>query len=274
VEHAVLHLLYSRFWHKVLFDLGYVSTPEPFQKLVNQGLILGEDGEKMSKSRGNVINPDEVIARYGADAFRLYEMFMGPLEQVKPWKTDGLEGTYRFLQRVWRLVVAEDGGLEKNLVETEISSGLDQMLHETIREVTNDLEKLEFNTAIAQLMTFLNELYKLKEIPLSVIETFVLLLAPFAPHIAEELWRKLGNRETLACEPWPSFDEMIAQKSHVEIAVQVNGKIRERIHVASGAGKNELEQAALALEKIRRELGDKKPKKIIVVPGRLVNILI
>jgi len=274
IEHAVLHLLYSRFWHKVLFDLGWVSTPEPFAKLVNQGLILGEDGEKMSKSRGNVVNPDEIILKYGADAMRLYEMFMGPLQQVKPWKTDGLEGTYRFLQRVWRLIVSEEDGLEKNIIAKEIAPELDQLLHETIKKVTEDLDHLEFNTAIAKLMELLNEFYKLKEIPQKAVEVFILLLAPFAPHLAEEIWQRLGFATSLAYEPWPSYDEKTAQRSKIEVAVQINGKIKDRFSVPADISKERLEAEALKLEKVRSQLEGKRPKKIIVVPGRLVNILI
>jgi len=254
--------------------LGFVSTPEPFQKLVNQGLILGEDGEKMSKSRGNVVSPDEVIDEYGTDAFRLYEMFMGPLAQVKPWKTDGLEGTYRFLQRLWRLLISEEGGIEKNITEKEITPELNQLIHETIREVTEDLERLEFNTAIAKMMELLNEFYKLREIPKQAVKTFILLLAPFAPHIAEELWEKLGNAGTLAYEPWPTFDPKIAQKSMVNVAIQVNGKIRDKVDFPADISKEKLEKEALQLESIQKFLDGKKPKKVIVVPGRLVNILV
>ena len=274
VEHAVLHLLYARFWHKVLFDIGAVSTREPFQRLINQGLILGEDGEKMSKSRGNVVNPDDMIDQYGADAFRLYEMFMGPLSQVKPWQTRGLEGTYRFLQRVWRLFVAEDGGIEKNIIEKKVSPELDQLVHQTVKEVTLDTQNLEFNTAIAQLMTLLNEFYKLKEIPRSAAKTFVLLLSPYAPHIAEELWQKFGNTKIIASEEWPAYDEKISMKNMLNIAVQINGKIREKFDVPRDISKEELERVALKLENIKRVMGDKVPKKIIVVPGRLVNILL
>jgi len=274
VEHAVLHLLYARFWHKVLYDLGHVSTKEPFQKLINQGLILGNDGEKMSKSRGNVVSPDEIIDKYGADAMRLYEMFMGPLSQVKPWKTDGLEGTYRFCQRIWRLIVAEGGGLEKNITDIEISPELNQLLHQTIKEVTEDTESLSMNTAIAKLMTLLNEFYKLKEVPKEAVETFILLVSPYTPHLAEELWERLGHSEPLAYHPWPKFDAKVAIKASVNIAIQVNGKIKVRFDVPSDLSKSDLEKCALDHDEVKDLLDGKSPKKVIAVPGRLVNIIL
>ena len=208
-EHAVLHLLYARFWHKVLFDRGYVSTPEPFQKLVNQGMILGENGEKMSKSRGNVVNPDEVVKEYGADALRLYEMFMGPLEAVKPWSMDGVSGVRGFLDRVWRMILddrAEAVALNPAVQDVEPTAKQNRVLHKTIKAVTDDLEHMSFNTAIARMMEFTNFFLKSEVRPRLAMEKLVLLLSPLAPHIAEELWQALGHADTLAYEPWPAFD--------------------------------------------------------------------
>ena len=269
-EHAVLHLLYSRFWHKVLFDLGHVSTSEPFMRLVNQGMILGEDNRKMSKSWGNVINPDDVVKEYGADTLRLYEMFMGPLESAKPWNTQGVEGIYRFLGRVWRLFCTEDGQL---LVDDSVPDAkLVKALHQTIKKVGGDTEALAFNTAIAQMMIFVNELTAQDARPRAVLEPFAILLAPYAPHLAEELWQKLGHPQTLSCEPWPKFDPARLVENTVTIVVQVNGKVRDKLDVPAGISKEELEKLALANEKVREFIGGKAIKKIIVVPGKLVNI--
>ena len=269
-EHAVLHLLYSRFWHKVLFDLGHVSTSEPFMRLVNQGMILGEDNRKMSKSWGNVINPDDVVKEYGADTLRLYEMFMGPLESAKPWNTQGVEGIYRFLGRVWRLFCTEDGQL---LVDDSVPDAkLVKALHQTIKKVGGDTEALAFNTAIAQMMIFVNELTAQEARPRAVLEPFAILLAPYAPHLAEELWQKLGHPQTLSCEPWPTFDPALLIENTVTIVVQVNGKVRDKLDVPAGISKEELEKLALANEKVREFIGGKQIKKVIVVPGKLVNI--
>ena len=295
-EHAVLHLLYARFWHKVLYDLGYASTPEPFFKLVNQGLILGEDGQKMSKSTGNVVNPDAVVKEFGADAFRLYEMFMGPLEMVKPWSTKGVEGVYRFLGRVWRLFVDEKSERDFNQEQT-ISTGDDahalskvhlspminlvepsraqlKVLHACVKKVTEDLDSLRFNTAISALMIFVNEAISWETRPAPVMETFLVLLQPFAPHIAEELYSKLtpGGR-ALAYYPWPSYDASLLVESQLEIPVQVNGKLRDRIGVPVDASREDLEKAALASEKVRPFLAGKTVLKVIVVPKKLVNIV-
>src|SRR3989338_1013946 len=207
-EHAVLHLLYSRFWHKVLYDLGHVSTPEPFRKLINQGLILGEDGEKMSKSRGNVVNPDDVIRAHGADAFRLYEKFLVPLEKVKPWSTRGIEGVDRFLQRAWRLVMTDEG-TPKAPSDSVPDAELNRLLHQTIKEVTEDLDALRLNTAISHLMVLLNSLVNQSPLPKAAVETFVLLLSPLAPHLGEELWERLGHSESVAYHPWPSYDPQL-----------------------------------------------------------------
>jgi len=300
-EHAVLHLLYARFWHKILFDLGHVSTSEPFFKLVNQGLILGEDGQKMSKSRGNVINPDEILQEYGADAFRLYEMFMGPLEMVKPWNTKGVEGVYRFLGRVWRLFVSEksETDFEQNVAAQPANSAqfLDAVqlhpliqevaptqaqlkaLHAAIKKVTEDLDGLRFNTAISALMVFVNEAMGWESRPRSVLHDFLLLLHPFAPHLAEELFAKLKPREekepsSLAYEPWPKFDPALLVESTIEIPVQVNGKLRDRILVPVDATEDQIQKAAFACEKAKPFLEGKSVKKVIVVPKKLVNIVV
>jgi leucyl-tRNA synthetase len=310
-EHAVLHLLYARFWHKVLFDLGYVSTPEPFFKLVNQGLILGEDGQKMSKSRGNVVNPDDILAEYGADAFRLYEMFMGPLEMVKPWNTKGVEGVYRFLGKVWRLFVDEQSVTDFEQAQTTSEASkrgelLDviklnpaisdavpspaqlKALHACIKKVTEDLDGLRFNTAISALMVFINEAMTWDKKSQVVLRDFLILLQPFAPHIAEELWSKIqspkskgaeaGENETplqsLGYRPWPKYDAALLVEDFLEIPVQVNGKLRDVIKIAANATQAELEAAALASEKVKLFIDGKTIKKIIVVPKKLVNIAV
>jgi leucyl-tRNA synthetase len=299
-EHAVLHLLYARFWHKILFDLGHVSTPEPFYKLVNQGLILGEDNQKMSKSRGNVINPDDILAEYGADAFRLYEMFMGPLEMVKPWNTQGVEGVYRFLGRVWRFFVdeasetefeqrlttqAEQGaallatlGLHPAIKACQPTPAQLKAMHACIKKVTEDLDGLRFNTAISGLMTFLNEAMTWETRPAALLADFLILLQPLAPHLAEELWSWLAAAKyvparSLAYAPWPAFDPALLVEDTLEIPVQVNGKLRDVIRVAAGATQAELEAAAKGAEKVQPFLVGKTIKKVIVVPKKLVNIV-
>jgi len=300
-EHAVLHLLYARFWHKVLYDLGHVSTPEPFFKLVNQGLILGEDSRKMSKSCGNVVNPDDILAEYGADAFRLYEMFMGPLEMVKPWSTKGVEGVYRFLGRGWRFFVDEQSETEFEqalTAEPQRGSGLLEdirlsaaiadttptptqlkALHACIKKVTEDLDGLRFNTAISALMVFINEAMTWDAKPFSVLRDFLILLQPFAPHLAEELWAKLhATRNTqhipsLAYAPWPKFDPALLVEDTLEIPVQVNGKLRDVIKVPAAASQADLEAAAKASEKVKPFLEGKTIKKVIVLPKKLVNIV-
>jgi leucyl-tRNA synthetase len=274
-EHAVLHLLYARFWHKFLFDLGYVSTREPFKKLINQGMILGEDGQKMSKSRGNVVNPDKVVADYGADSMRLYEMFMGPLEAVKPWSMQGLEGVHRFLQRVWRLVVdGETGNLSNNVKDVGADEATTRLLHQTIKKVGGDIETFNFNTAISAMMIFINHLAKQAVVPRAVLEPFILILSPFAPHIAEELWQKLGHNKTLAYQPWPEFDPELVKEVEVELAIQVNGKIKDRIVVSAQADEESIKQKALASERVIAALAGKQPKKVIVIKSRLVNIVV
>ncbi|MHC4458702.1 MAG: leucine--tRNA ligase [Planctomycetota bacterium] len=274
-EHAVLHLLYARFWHKFLYDLGYVSTKEPFKKLVNQGMVLGEDGQKMSKSRGNVVNPDKVIADYGADSMRLYEMFMGPLEAIKPWSMQGVEGVHRFLNKVWRMVVDEETGLLCEAVkQADADEATLRLLHQTIKKVGDDTETFGFNTAISQMMIFTNHLSKQQVRPKSVIEKFVLLLSAFAPHIAEELWEKLGHTESLAYEPWPEYDKELIKEKEIELAVQVNGKIRDRIVIAADTDEEHIKQKALGSEKVTAAIAGKEPKKIIVIKSRLVNIVV
>jgi leucyl-tRNA synthetase len=338
-EHAVLHLLYARFWHKVLFDRGHVHTTEPFQKLVNQGMILGEmeytgfqkasmwlssdqvdyDGKvardkgngedyapikldeeavekkgdhfvlkkipqvridarafKMSKSRGNVINPDQVVREYGSDSLRLYEMFMGPLEAVKPWSMRGVEGVYRFLGRVWRLFVddrAESMKLADAVRDVPADRATLRKLHQTIQKVTEDLEGMRFNTAISAMMEFTNFLTPLAQRPRSVLEPFILLLSPFAPHLAEELWRALGHAETLAYEPWPKYDPALTKEDEVEVPVQINGKLKSKLTVPAGTGEAALREAALGDLKVKEQLVGKQVKKVIVVPGKLVNIV-
>ncbi len=281
-EHAVLHLLYARFWHKVMFDLGYLTTAEPFQRLVNQGIILGEDGVKMSKSRGNVVNPDDVISLYGADAFRLYEMFMGPLEQMKPWSMTGVEGVYRFLARVWRLVMEEtqtgDWQLSAALAEAEPTKKQLRVIHRTIRKVTEDIEALSFNTAIAEMMKYVNEFTGAEQRPLAAIRFLLQILNPFAPHLTEELWSLLtpafpGFEGELAYRAWPRFDEQYLVEDEIEIVIQFNGKLRDKITVEPGASKEQIELAALESAKIVDALAGKAPRKVIVVPGKLVNVV-
>jgi leucyl-tRNA synthetase len=274
-EHAVLHLLYSRFWHKVLYDLGYVSTKEPFKKLINQGMILGEDGQKMSKSRGNVVNPDEVITNYGADSMRLYEMFMGPLESMKPWSMHGVEGVHRFLNKVWRTVINEDTGqVNDEVTESEPDEKTLRLLHQTVKKVGSDIETFGFNTAISQMMIFINHLSQQKNRPKSVIETFLLSLSSFAPHISEELWSRMGHNDTIAHEPWPVYDEKLIKEKEIELAIQVNGKIKDRLLVFVDTSEEEIKQKALECEKVALALEGKTPKKIIVIKSRLVNIVI
>jgi leucyl-tRNA synthetase len=340
-EHAVLHLLYSRFWHKVLYDRGVVSTPEPFAKLVNQGMILGEaeltgyqtlrgewitaervqeadeesvhkdTGEelkavrvdntaakkkgdafvliadedvvlrhrayKMSKSRGNVINPDSIVADYGADSLRLYEMFMGPLEDSNPWSTEGVSGVRNFLGRVWRMIIdeyADDVRLNAAVVPAAPTEDQARELHKTIKKVSEDIDKLSFNTAIARMMEFCNFFTKESQRPRGVMEQFVLLLSPFAPHIAEELWQALGHASTLAYEPWPAYDEGMIRESELEVVVQVNGKVRDKIRVPADAGQDRMAELARAQPKIAELLKGRQIVKTVAVPGRLVNFVL
>jgi leucyl-tRNA synthetase len=273
-EHAVLHLMYARFWHKVLYDLGYVSTKEPFLKLRHQGIILGEDNQKMSKSRGNVVNPDEVVAQYGADAMRLFEMFMGPLEDMKPWSTRGVEGVYRFLNRVWRLFITDDGTLDSSIMNVPPTPAFERLYHQTVKKVGEDIEALRFNTAISQLMIFTNEALKLERKPRALLEQFVLLLAPFAPHLAEELWQRLGHEKSLAYEPWPSYDPAKTLQETVEVVFQVNGKVRSKVQVAIDTAENELEQMALSDAHVKRHVDGKRIARTVVVKNKLVNFVV
>jgi leucyl-tRNA synthetase len=273
-EHAVLHLLYARFWHKVLYDIGVVSTKEPFQRLVNQGMILGENNEKMSKSKGNVVNPDDVIESHGTDTLRVYEMFMGPLEATKPWSTSGVDGSHRFLNRVWRLFIDEEGALSSKIKEDVGSEAFIRVWHQTIKKVTEDMESLRFNTAISQLMVFINEAYKQDELPKDAMKDFAILLSPLAPHIAEELWQVLGHQDTITYAAWPSFDESKLVESEVEIVIQFSGKIKFRKMVQANLTKDELESLIVADDQVQQEIAGRAIRKVIVVPGKLVNIVV
>ena len=271
-EHAVLHLLYARFWHKFLYDLGVVPTKEPFQKLFNQGMILGEGNEKMSKSKGNVVNPDDITKSHGADTLRLYEMFMGPLDASVEWTTTGVDGARRFLDRVWRLLIDESGELRETVVNEETAK-LDKVYNETIKKVTEDFDNMHFNTAISQMMVFVNEAYKVDEISIDYAKGLVKVLSPIAPHIAEELWEKLGETDTIAYAEWPTFDESKLVEDEVEILVQVLGKPKARIMMDPTLSKDEVEKIALNDEKVKEAIEGKTIRKVIVVPGKLVNIV-
>ncbi|GAF15876.1 LOW QUALITY PROTEIN: leucyl-tRNA synthetase [Bacillus sp. JCM 19046] len=274
VEHAVLHLLYARFWHKFLYDIGVVPTKEPFQKLFNQG-ILGDNNEKMSKSKGNVVNPDDIIATHGADTLRLYEMFMGPLDASIAWSTNGLDGSRRFLERVWRLIVNEETGqLNDKVQDAEATDVLTRTYHQTVKKVTEDFTEIRFNTGISQLMVFVNEANKQDILPKELAEGFVKLLSPIAPHIAEEIWQKLGHSESIAYAEWPTYDESLLVENEIEVVVQINGKVKAKLVVAKTASKDELEAAAKADAKVQEAIGDKAIRKIIAVPGKLVNIVV
>ena len=282
-EHAVLHLLYARFWQKVLFDLGYVSKPEPFQRLVNQGIILGEDNQKMSKSRGNIVSPDDVIDQYGADAFRCYEMFMGPLEQMKPWSMRGVEGVSRFLARVWRLFMTEnqsgDWELSGKIKEIDADKAQQKMTHATIKKVTEDIESFSFNTAISQMMIFVNAFTGAETIPLSSMRSFLVLLSPFAPHMASELWERLNAsftdaRGDITGQRWPSYDERLLVEDEVEVVLQINGKVRDRMKMSILATDEQMKTAALSNPKIHERIAGKTVRNVIVVPKKLVNIVV
>jgi leucyl-tRNA synthetase len=282
-EHAVLHLLYARFWHKVLFDLGYLSKPEPFQRLVNQGIILGEDSQKMSKSRGNIVNPDDVIDQYGADAFRCYETFMGPLEQMKPWSMRGVEGVARFLARVWRLFMTENQAgnweLSAKIKDVGPTGPQTKITHATIKKVTQDIESLSFNTAISQMMIFANAFTNAETLPLSAMRSFLVLLNPFAPHLTPELWEKLNakfrdNPVEMSDQKWPSYDERFLVEDEVEMVIQVNGKVRDRMKISILATEKDMQTAALANPKIQKFTSGKAIRKIVVVQGKLVNIVV
>ncbi|MGE7603383.1 leucine--tRNA ligase [Peribacillus sp. NPDC097675] len=272
-EHAVLHLLYARFWHKFLYDIGVVPTKEPFQNLFNQGMILGENNEKMSKSKGNVVNPDDIVESHGADTLRMYEMFMGPLDASIAWSTNGLDGSRRFLDRVWRLLVNEDGTMTDKLVDTDDSGKLEKVYHQTVKKVTENYEELKFNTAISQLMVFINDAYKAETLPKEYIEGFVKLLAPAAPHISEELWSKLGHSESIAYGTWPAFDEAKLVDNEVEIVIQINGKVKAKLMVPTDTTREKLEEIAMGEDAIKEQIDGKTVRKVIAVPGKLVNIV-
>ncbi|MEO0452611.1 MAG: leucine--tRNA ligase [Verrucomicrobiota bacterium] len=276
-EHAVLHLLYARFWHKVLFDIGAVSTPEPFHRLVNQGIILGEDNQKMSKSRGNVVNPDDVVSEYGADALRLFEMFMGPLEQVKPWSMKGVEGVYRFLGRAWRLIMLEnqEGKWELHPTICDDNPTPEQLksLHQSIKKITEDIEALSFNTAISQLMVLTNDLTKAEKRPRAILEPFLIMLAPFAPHLSEELWNQLGHEQTLSYEPWPVCNEDYLTEDEIEIIIQVNGKLKARLSIPADLPREDYEAKAKSHPDFDQWIEGKTIRKVIAVPGKLINIV-
>ena len=271
-EHAVLHLLYARFWHKVLYDLGLVPTPEPFMKLVNQGMILGENHEKMSKSKGNVVNPDEIVDQYGADTLRLYEMFMGPLTESVPWDPKGLHGANKWVHRVWRLLMDDNNHL-RDRVSTINDGQLTAVYHQTFKKVTDDYELLHFNTAISQLMVFVNEAYKVDDLPVEYMEGFVKMLAPIMPHLAEELWSHFHESDTITYQPWPKYDESALQSSTIEMMVQVNGKLRAKLQVEKDSDRDDLQKLALANEHVKKFVDGKDIKRVIVVPNKIINIV-
>ncbi|MDI9504200.1 MAG: leucine--tRNA ligase [Erysipelotrichaceae bacterium] len=269
-EHAVLHLLYARFWHRFLYDIGKLNVKEPFKKLFHQGMILGDNGEKMSKSRGNVVSSDYVIEEFGADTLRLYEMFMGPLEASLPWSTTGLEGAHRFLNRVWRLY---DGVTIEDKISDKNSGELDYVYNFTVKKVTEDFENLQFNTAISQMMIFVNEVYKAKSVYRPYLDGFIRLFSPLCPHIGEEIYERLGHKDGISLAPWPTYEPKHLVLDEIEIAVQVNGKLRATIKVANDASKEEVEKLALAEERVKRHLEGLTIRKIIVVLGKIVNIV-
>ncbi|KHF39693.1 leucine--tRNA ligase [Halalkalibacter okhensis] len=274
-EHAVLHLLYARFWHKVLYDIGVVQTKEPFQKLYNQGMILGENNEKMSKSKGNVVNPDDVVESHGADTLRLYEMFMGPLDGSIAWSTNGLDGARRFLDRVWRLFVDEaTGELNRAIQDAKATESFTRVYHQSVKKITEDMTELRFNVAISQMMVFINEGYKQEVLPRELMEGFVKMLSPIAPHLAEELWEKLGHAGTISYEEWPTFDESLLVENEVEVVVQINGKVKAKLLIPTDATREQMEEIAKDDEKVQAAIGEKTVRKIIAVPGKLVNIVV
>ena len=271
-EHAVLHLLYARFWHKFLYDLGVVPTPEPFMKLVNQGMILGENHEKMSKSKGNVVNPDDIVAQYGADTLRLYEMFMGPLTESVPWDEKGLHGAIKWVHRVWRLLMDDNNHL-RDRISTINDGKLDKIYNQTVKKVTEDYERMHFNTAISQLMVFVNEAYKVDDLPVEYMEGFIKMISPIMPHMAEELWSQFHESDTITYQPWPTYDPNKIVEDEVEMIVQVNGKVRAKIKMAKDTDRDEAEKLALADDNVKKFTDGKDIKKVIVVPNKIVNIV-
>lgn len=272
-EHAVLHLLYARFWHKVLYDLGFVPTPEPFMKLVNQGMILGANHEKMSKSKGNVVNPDDIVDQYGADTLRLYEMFMGPIEESVPWDEKGLHGSNKWLHRVWRLLMDENNHL-RDRVSNYNDGKLTKIYNQTVKKVTEDFERMHYNTAISQLMVFVNEAYKVDDLPVEYMEGFVKMISPLVPHMAEEIWSHFHKSDTIAYQPWPTYDENELVEDEVDIVVQVNGKVRAKIKMARDIDKQDAEDIALADDNVKSHVDGKEVVKVIVIPNRIVNIVV
>ncbi|MEE6727992.1 leucine--tRNA ligase [Pediococcus acidilactici] len=271
-EHAVLHLLYTRFWHKVLYDLGVVPTKEPFQKLVNQGMILGSNHEKMSKSKGNVVNPDDIVERFGADTLRLYEMFMGPLTESVAWSEEGLNGSRKWIERVWRLMIDDNNHLRDRITMIN-DHKLDLIYNQTVKKVTEDYENMRFNTAISQMMVFVNEAYKADALPMVYMEGLVKLLSPIVPHVAEEIWQIMGHDETITYEAWPTYDESKLVQDTVQVILQVNGKVRSKVEVEKDLDQAELEKIALADERIQQWTAEKDIKKVIVIPNKIVNIV-
>ena len=271
-EHAVLHLLYARFWHKVLYDLGLVPTKEPFMKLVNQGMILGSNHEKMSKSKGNVVNQDDIVDKYGADTLRLYEMFMGPLTESVPWDEEGLHGSYKWIQRVWRLLMDDNNHL-RDRVSNFNDGKLTKVYNQTVKKVTEDFERMHFNTAISQLMVFVNEAYKADDLPAEYMQGFIKMISPVMPHVAEELWSQFGISDTIAYQPWPKYDPAALVENEVEMILQVNGKVRAKVKMAKDTSKEEAEKQALTNEHVQKFTAGKDIKKVIVVPNKIVNIV-
>ena len=271
-EHATRHLIYARFWHKFLYDIGVVSNKEPFTKLVNQGLILGPDGQKMSKSRGNVANPDDMVKGFGADSLRLYEMFIGPLEDPKPWDPRGIIGVHRFLNKVWNLILNRNQ--VKNSRQSETSSGLDRLIHQTIKKVTEDIQNFRFNTAISALMILVNEMEKQSSIVKSQLLIVTKLLFPFAPHIAQELWQKLGGKSLLDYEEWPIWDKKLIQEEEFDLVVQINGKFRVAMRVKKGINESDAKKLVFDNEIVKKWIADKDIKKVIFVPNKLINFIV
>ncbi len=274
-EHAVLHLLYARFWHKALYDLGIVPTKEPFHKLVNQGMILGNNHEKMSKSKGNVVNPDDIVASHGADTLRLYEMFMGPIDAAIPWSEKGIDGSRKFLDRIWRLFVTADGKLSGSITpDAQPDTEFEKVYHQTVKKVTADFEIMHYNTGIAQLMTFINEAYKQEQIPAAMAEGFIQMLSPVAPHISEEIWSLLGHQQSVEKSSWPVYDASKLAEKQIEVIVQINGKIRARLMVEKGTSRDSLEKKAMSEQNVIERLEGKTVRKVIAVPDKLVNIVV
>jgi leucyl-tRNA synthetase len=268
MEHTTLHLLYSRFWHKFLYDCGYVPTPEPYQKRTSHGMILASDGEKMSKSRGNVVNPDEIVENDGADTFRLYEMFIGPFDQVAMWSEESLNGVYRFVARVYSLFKKVYKDADAPMGEADLRA-----MHKCILEVTERIDQMKFNTAVSSMMTYVNYLADKDKVPATMYETLLKLICPFTPHLAEEMWARLGHSSLIITEAWPVGDAKLAADNLVTVAVQINGKMRGTINIAKDADKAVAEAEALKLDNVARQLEGKTVKKIIVVPNRIVNIV-